>query len=95
MQKAEKFGRLTGEESHRRQEIDDGLCNPIRLGRADDRAGRELAADERARFRHNEIRLEILAAERRRVQVREVTDTPVTGSTAVRGGALPALSDHV
>ena len=24
-----------------------------------------------------------------------VTDTPVTGSTAVRGGALPALSDQV
>src|SRR5207248_7710674 len=24
-----------------------------------------------------------------------VTDTPVTGSTAVSGGALPALSDHV
>src|SRR5438876_5987965 len=24
-----------------------------------------------------------------------VTETPVTGSTAVKGGALPALSDHV
>jgi hypothetical protein len=40
-------------------------------GRADDRNGRELPAQERARFRHDQVGLEILAAERRGIEIRE------------------------
>jgi hypothetical protein len=40
-------------------------------GRADDRDGRQLPAQERTRLRHDQVGLELLASEWRRIEVRE------------------------
>src|SRR3979490_2877251 len=61
--------RLPDEETHRRQEIDHAHRNPLCLRGTDDRAPRPLTAQERTRLRHNQVRLELLAAKRRIVQV--------------------------
>src|SRR6185312_8874417 len=70
-QRLKERGRLTDEESHAGEEVDDAHGSSPGFRGTDDGAWRQLAADERARFRHDEVGLEGLTAEGSRVQVRE------------------------
>lgn len=61
-QNPEERGWLADEESHVRQEIDNGIGNSEGFCGADDGAWRKLATKERARFRHDQIGLEGFAS---------------------------------
>ena len=91
----EKCRRLADEESHVGEKLDHALGDAFGFGWANDGARRQLTADERTRLRHDQVGLKILAAKGGAFRSGNVTDTPVTGSTTVKGGALPALSDQV
>src|SRR6266581_4658679 len=68
---SEECRRLADEESHIRQELDHALGDVLCFGRANDGTRRQLSTNERARFRHNQVGLKILAAKRRGIQVRK------------------------
>ena len=67
----EKSLRLAVEQSHGRQELHHAHGDPIGLRGTDDRAPRQVRANERARLRHDQVRLEQLSAEGCAIQVRE------------------------
>jgi hypothetical protein len=87
----EELVRLAAEESVVGQELERAHCRPFGVGRADDRTRWELAVQEHRLLGHDQVGLEVLATERRGVEVRE--HQPVRWS--VSGGALPALSCQV
>src|SRR5258708_5099322 len=68
---SEECRRLADEQSHVCQELDYALGDVLCFGRANDGTRRQLSTDERARLRHDQVGLKILAAKRRRIQVRK------------------------
>ena len=66
-----KRRRLADEKPVRGKRLDCSHCSPFCFGWTNDRTHRELSAEERAWLRHDQIGLEILPAERRRVKVRK------------------------
>src|SRR5229473_2775947 len=67
----EECRRLSDEESHVRQELAYAPGDVLCFGRANDGTRRQLSTDERARLRHDQVGLKILAAKRRGIQVRK------------------------
>src|SRR6185369_3287190 len=67
----EELRRLSDEKSHGSQELQ-GCCRSAPgLSGAHDGTGGESATKERCWLRHDQVRLKLLASERRRVEVRE------------------------
>src|SRR5882724_5708953 len=95
LHECEKCRRLADEESHVGKKLDHALGDAFGFSRANDGAWRQLATDERARLWHDQVGQKIPPPKGEVFRSGKVTDTPVTGSTAVKGGALPALSDQV
>src|SRR6185437_14655887 len=63
VQQLEEGRRLTDEESHVRQEVDDAHGSSFGFGGTNHGAWREFATEEWARLRHDQVGLEGLAAE--------------------------------
>src|SRR5262249_23333045 len=63
--------RLPEEKPHVREEGQGSHCDAIRICRSNDRASRQASADKRTRLWHYQVRLELLAPERWRIQVRK------------------------
>ena len=61
--------RLTNKKSHRSEKLHDARGNPPCLRWPNDRTRREFSTEEWARLRHDQICLEVLASEGRRIQV--------------------------
>src|ERR1044071_6625550 len=78
-----KCRRLANEKPHVCQKRESSHCRALRPGWPNDRNNRKASIQERTGFGHDQVVL------------KEFTDTPVTGSTAVKAGAFPALSDQV
>src|SRR5258708_22035580 len=68
---SEECRRLADEQSHVRQELDYALGDVLCFVPPNDGTSRQLSTDERARLRHDQVGLKILAAKRRRIQVRK------------------------
>ena len=60
-QQREELLRLTDEQPHRREEVDDTHRHTPRLCWSNDRDDREVAAKERARLGHDQVGLQVLA----------------------------------
>jgi hypothetical protein len=91
-----KRRRLADEKPHVGEECESTHGDAFRVRRSNDRNNRKTRVQERARLRHDQVRLESSPPNGGEFRSGNVTDTPVTGSiTFVNGGALPALSDQV
>src|SRR3981081_3211739 len=66
---SEKCRRLSDEKSHVSQELQRAHCRSLGFGGTDDRDYRQLSAQKRTRFRHDQVGLKVFPAERRRIQV--------------------------
>ena len=91
--KREKRLRLADEKSHVGQKRESPHGNAFRVRWSNDRTNRKASIQERTRFGHDQSLVEELVPPP--PNQGNFTETPVTGSTAVRGGALPATSDQV
>ena len=63
--------RLTLEKPHVGEECESAHGGAFRVSRSNDRDNRKTRVQERARLRHDQVRLEELAAEWRRIQIRK------------------------
>src|SRR5438034_6153030 len=63
--------RLADEEPHVGEECESTHGGAFRVRRSNDRNNRKTRVQERARLRHDQVRLEELAAEWRRIQIRK------------------------
>src|SRR5260370_41877848 len=70
-QRLEEVGRLADEQTILGQSLHRAHGGAFSLGRTNDGTDREFAVQEWRRFRHDEVGLEVLAAERRGVEIRE------------------------
>src|SRR5260370_31689463 len=68
---SEECRRLADEQSHVRQELDYTPGDVLCFCRANDGTRRQLSTYERARLRHDQVGLKILAPKRRGIQVRK------------------------
>src|SRR5206468_11003952 len=70
-QKREKCWRLPNKKAHGRQEIECASRRAGTVGRTNNGARRQTLAQEYGWFRHDQVRLEILSAKRRGIEVRK------------------------
>src|SRR5258707_11642042 len=70
-QKREKCWRLPNKKSHGRQEFESAHCRARSFGRTDNGAHRQSPAKEHGWFGHDQVRLEILSAKWRGIEVRK------------------------
>src|SRR2546429_8914105 len=70
-QKREKCWRLPNKKAHGRQEIECASRRACSVGRTNNGARRQTLAQEYGWFRHDQVRLEILSAKRRGIEVRK------------------------
>ena len=86
---------MADEKPHRGQEIDHAHRNALCFGRTNDRTHREIWAEEIARLRHDQVRLEVLPSKGRTVEIRK--DQSVRGvrqRRRITGLVRPGLKMH-
>src|SRR5260370_24226998 len=95
-QERKELLRLAHEESAGREELGGPDCSPLCVGWANDRACRELPAEEYGGFRHDQVGLEVLSAERSGIEVRKYQRRifGVGQSRCIASLVLPRLKVH-